>query len=88
MVGSYVGIKKELTRKSQNRNYEYHIHKTKDNIWSIVLGKFTLAFSLAPEFFRRIYKKNPTVDYKMRTTKKKSEFIDTTTWEDVFSGNR
>ena len=88
MVGSYVGIKKELTRKSQNRNYEYHIHKTNDNIWSIVLGKFTLAFSLAPEFFRRIYKKNPTVDYKMKTTQEKSEFIDTTTWEDVFSGNR
>lgn len=85
MVGTYVGVKKELTRKSQNRNYEYHIHKTNDNIWSIVLGKFTLAFSLAPEFFRRIYNKNPRVDYKMEATNEKSHFIDTTTWKDVFS---
>ncbi len=88
MVGTYVGVKKELTRKSQNRNYEYHIHKTNDNIWSIVLGKFTLAFSLGPEFFRRIYNKNPRVDYKMRATNEKSDFIDTTTWKDVFSDNQ
>ena len=88
MLGTYVGVKKELTRKSQNRNYEYHIHKTNDNIWSIVLGKFTLAFSLGPEFFRRIYNKNPRVDYKMRATNEKSDFIDTTTWKDVFSDNQ
>ena len=88
MLGTYVGVKKELTRKSQNRNYEYHIHKTNDNIWSIVLGKFTLAFSLGPEFFRRIYNKNPRVDYKMRAANEKSDFIDTTTWKDVFSDNQ
>jgi len=85
LIGTYVGIKKELTRKSQNRNYEYHINRTNKNIWSVVLGKFTLAFSLAPEFYRRIYKKNPGVDYKMSASESKSRFVDTTSWEDVFT---
>ena len=88
LIGSYVGVKKELTRKSQNRNYEYHIHRSDKNIWSIVLGKFTLAFSLAPEFFRRIYNKNPYVDYTVETYKKRSEYVDTTTWSDVIKQSK
>ncbi len=88
LIGSYVGVKKELTRKSQNRNYEYHIHRSDKNIWSIVLGKFTLAFSLAPEFFRRIYNKNPYVDYTVKTYKKRSEYVDTTTWSDVINQSK
>lgn len=82
-IGSYLGIKKELTLKSQNRNYEYHINRSSENIWSIVLGKFTLAFSLAPEFYRRIYKKNPKVQYRIQRSVDKSEYIDTTSWDDV-----
>mgnify|MGYP001423545387 CR=1 FL=1 len=31
--------------------------RDKQNIWSVIPGKFTLAFSIAPEFYRLIYKK-------------------------------
>ena len=59
VIGSYLGEKNELVFKNQSRNYLFHIvHHTSD-IWSIVPGKFTLGFSLAPEFYRRIYKRNP-----------------------------
>ena len=30
-----------------------------DGDLSIIPGKFTLAFSMAPEFYRRVYKRNP-----------------------------
>lgn len=59
VIDSYVGLKKELVGKGQNRNYLYHINPVSENVWSVVLGKFTLVFSLAPEFIRRIYRKNP-----------------------------
>ena len=59
VVDTYVGIKKELVSKGEDRNYLYHINQNSKNVWSIVLGKFTLAFSMAPEFYRRIYKKIP-----------------------------
>jgi hypothetical protein len=59
VLDMYVGLKKELVGKGQERNYLYHISDVSENVWSIVLGKFTLMFSLAPEFIRRVYKKNP-----------------------------
>jgi hypothetical protein len=65
VVGVYTGIKKELVFPKQNRNYLYHCVKQSENIWSVVLGKFTLGFSWAPEFFRQVYLRNP----------KKSHFI-------------
>ena len=35
-----------------------------EDIWAIVPGKFSLAFSLAPEFYRRVYKTNPLKNFK------------------------
>ena len=57
----YIGKKNEFISSNENRNYLYHINPLKDdkNVWSIVPGKFTLAFSLAPEFYRQVYLKNP-----------------------------
>jgi hypothetical protein len=59
VLGSYVGLKKELVGRGQNRNYLYHIHDLSANVYGVVLGKFTLMFSLAPELFRRVYRRNP-----------------------------
>lgn len=59
VLDMYVGLKKELVGKRQDRNYLYHINKFSENAWGVVLGKFTLMFSLAPEFVRRVCKKNP-----------------------------
>jgi hypothetical protein len=59
VLGMYVGKKKELVNLGQNRNYLYHINNISQNVWGVVLGKFTLMFSLAPEFIRRVYYRNP-----------------------------
>ncbi len=59
VLDMYVGLKKELVGKGQERNYLYHITELSDNVWGVVLGKFTLMFSLAPEFVRRVYRRNP-----------------------------
>lgn len=59
VLDMYVGLKKELVGKGQERNYLYHINEVSQNVWGVVLGKFTLMFSLAPEFIRRVYHRNP-----------------------------
>ena len=61
VIGKYIGEKNEIIFPGQKRNYLYHINPVDelDNVWTIIPGKFTLAFSLAPEFYRRIYSKNP-----------------------------
>jgi hypothetical protein len=50
--------------KGQSRNYLYHINQNSPKVWSVILGKFTLAFSMAPEFYRRNYHKNPSKSVK------------------------
>ena len=61
ILEKYVGTKNEISLKNENRNYLFHINPIKKykNVWSIIPGKFTLAFSMAPEFYRIVYKKNP-----------------------------
>ena len=59
-LGTYIGEKNEITFKSQDRNYLYHIVNSGERMWSVVPGKYTLGFSLAPEFYRRMYHKNPS----------------------------
>jgi hypothetical protein len=59
VLDMYVGEKKEMVSNGQDRNYLYHIMRVSDNVSGVVLGKFTLMFSLAPEFVRRVYHKNP-----------------------------
>ena len=61
VIKKYVGLKNEVTVSNENRNYLFHINSVSKykNVWSIIPGKFTLAFSLAPEFYRIVYKKNP-----------------------------
>ena len=61
VIEKYVGIKNEVSLNNENRNYLFHINSVSkyQNVWSVIPGKFTLAFSLAPEFYRIVYKKNP-----------------------------
>ena len=47
VVGEYMGIKNEQVTRGKDRNYLFHIQKYDENIFSVVLGKFTSAFSLA-----------------------------------------
>jgi hypothetical protein len=70
--------------KNQPRNYLYHIIKLDSNIWGIIPGKFTLGFSIAPEFYRRVYKKNPRKSFKtVNNDGKYNELVSNTVWFDV-----
>ncbi len=64
VLHKYIGIKSEILVKNFPRNYLYHILNIENNVWGIIPGKFTLGFSIAPEFYRRVYKKNPKKHFK------------------------
>ena len=83
-LSRYIGIKTEITFKNQPRGYLYHIVNTDDGIWAIVPGKFSLAFSMAPEFYRRVYKQNPKKYFETVTSDKKTvEIVSDTVWMDI-----
>jgi len=82
-VDRYVGIKSEITFEDQPRSYLYHIVEIEKDMWSVIPGKFTLAFSLAPEFYRRVYLKNPRKFFQTYTDNKKySDKVANTVWFD------
>ncbi|QWD80050.1 FAD-dependent oxidoreductase [Polynucleobacter sp. MWH-Spelu-300-X4] len=85
VVDSYIGLKKELTSNGQNRNYLYHINKVHDGVYSIILGKFSLLFSLAPEFYRRIYNKNPPISVSSKTSFANFDVLDFCQWQKIVS---
>jgi len=80
-IDRYIGVKNEITFKNEPRSYLYHIVEISNNIWSVAPGKFTLAFSLAPEFYRRVYLKNPRKFFQTYTDNKKySDLVANTIW--------
>ena len=87
LLGTYVGIKKELVNKKQKRNYLFHINKSSKKIWSVVLGKFSLAFSMAPEFYRRVFKKNPTSGIG-NITHENSKILSDTSWQEIVTNKK
>ena len=62
IVDTYIGVKKEMIDDGKKRNYLYQINKVSEKIWITSLGKFTLMFSLAPEFYRRVLHQNPNTE--------------------------
>ena len=53
-------------------------------MWSIIPGKFTLGFSLAPEFYRRVYLKNPRKFFKSyKDNGEYSNLVANTAWYDA-----
>jgi len=86
ILEKYVSTKNEISQKKENRNYLFHINLSKKykNVWSVIPGKFTLAFSMAPEFYRMVYKKNPRKFFNASFTKKDFSFlIEDTVWEEI-----
>jgi len=88
-LSRYIGVKTELTFKNQPRGYLYHIVNTNPGVWSIVPGKFTLGFSLAPEFYRRIYNKNPKKNHNtVKSDGDINSIVSNTVWEDDLKKKR
>jgi len=86
VLQKYVGIKNEISQKKENRNYLFHINPSKKykNVWSVIPGKFTLAFSMAPEFYRVVYKKNPRKFFNTTSdTGDFSDLIEETVWGEI-----
>jgi len=86
ILQKYIGIKNEVSKRNENRNYLFHINSSKKykNVWSVIPGKFTLAFSMAPEFYRLVYKKNPKKHFTTYSDKGDfSDIIEDTVWEEI-----
>ena len=86
VLEKYIGVKNEISQKKENRNYLFHINPSKEykNVWSVIPGKFTLAFSMAPEFYRVVYKKNPRKFFNTTSdTGDFSQLIEETVWEEI-----
>ena len=89
VLHTYNGIKSEITFKDQPRNYLYHILNVGQNIWGIIPGKFALGFSIAPEFYRQVYKRNPRKYFEPSSGNKfNSELISNTVWYDAYNQNK
>lgn len=83
VLDTYVGVKRELVQSKEKRNYLYHITQHNPNVWSVVLGKFTLAFSMGPEFFRRVYHRNPTRSLDQNIPASNLNILSKTAWKEI-----
>jgi len=84
VVGIYNGYKNEILFKNQDRNYLFHIVPAGANTWAVVPGKFTLGFSLAVEFYRRIYKRNPRKFFPtVADTGEHARYVSETRWHEL-----
>jgi hypothetical protein len=88
IIDTYIGLKKELVKKGEDRNYLYHINHHSQNIWSVVLGKFSLAFSMAPEFYRRVYHENPSKTINKKPLTDNNDLISATSWQEIINKDR
>ena len=86
ILEKYIGVKNEIFQKKKNRNYLFHINPSRKykNVWSVIPGKFTLVFSMAPEFYRIVYKKNPRKFFNTSSdTGNFSHLIEETVWGEI-----
>jgi hypothetical protein len=86
ILEKYIGVKNEIFQKKENRNYLFHINPSRKykNVWSVIPGKFTLVFSMAPEFYRIVYKKNPRKFFNTSSdTGNFSHLIAETVWGEI-----
>jgi len=59
MCETYLGYKTEIITNSNERNYQYIFREVEDGIFAAVPGKFSLAFSLAVNTFKKIVGRDP-----------------------------
>ena len=90
ILEKYVGVKNEIALQKENRNYLFHINTSTKfrNVWSVIPGKFSLAFSMAPEFYRLIYKKNPRKFFEAyHDNGEFTNLVEDTVWEGIKNVN-
>ena len=87
VLDMYVG-EKEIVNQGQDRNYLYHINEISDNVWGVVLGKFSLMFSLAPEFVRWVLKNPPRVHPVSSADTNSTSTSSNAFWIDIVNENK
>ena len=58
-VAPYESYKVEIANKALERNYQYHVKTVGEGIYAAVPGKFSLAFSLALDIFKKLTGEKP-----------------------------
>ncbi len=61
LAETYVGYKTELVSSGAKRNYQYHISEISENTYVAIPGKFSLAFSLAVNVYKKLMSSDPKV---------------------------
>jgi hypothetical protein len=59
LVEPYESYKVEMTNRTFDRNYQYHVKKIGNNIYVAIPGKFSLAFSLALDIYKKLVGEKP-----------------------------
>jgi glycine/D-amino acid oxidase-like deaminating enzyme len=59
LIETYLGYKTEIVASRGERNYQYFIRDIDEGVTAVVPGKFSLAFSLAVNTFKRITGESP-----------------------------
>ena len=76
-------MKSNLDYENRLRGHMYQFDEHENNVWSLVLGKFTLAFSSAPEFYRQVYKKNPSTCFNVTSNSEHDFKLSKTSWQEI-----
>lgn len=92
VLKSYVGVKNEIIFNKQKRNYLYHIDLLGPKVYSVVLGKYSLLFSMAPEIYRRVFSANPPkfmVDsVSLKQQEEATSLLSPTSWQEVLEESK
>jgi glycine/D-amino acid oxidase-like deaminating enzyme len=72
---SYLGFKTEIVSGSGERNYQYIIREVEDGLFAAVPGKFSLAFSLATNAFKRITGEEPKTSVRLSSPEAAAKFV-------------
>ncbi len=77
-VETYLGYKTEFVGQGSKRNYQYVVRNVSDGIYAVTPGKFSLAFSLAVNTFRRITGEAPRRKISLSTPEAAAPYVGVT----------
>jgi hypothetical protein len=72
---SYLGFKTEIVMGAGERNYQYILREVEEGLFAAVPGKFSLAFSLAANTFRRLTGEEPRTTIRLAGADAAAPFV-------------
>ena len=77
-VDSYMGYKTEIVSKFGERDYQYKISEIDQGYYAVIPGKFSLAFALAVNLYKKVKRKDPEKMCIEHQGNDAEKYIDTT----------